>query len=202
MWAPRPLWLSLQTGSKGSLVLCGIPRLAHGQCWEVICSCIRKGSPDVPPVLFQAMVSVTAENASAMRVTLGTIVTAQQTSARAGPRTGRSVATVGTASVGNASAQSPEPLGRHVRSVQPAQTLAAPRGNSPSHCAQPCQSSSQAALRASQLHSPQPAKLFLIVTEIVALKCWFHGYIVRKRRRRRKKKNPQKQNCYSVPKQV
>lgn len=68
------------------------------------------------------------ENASATQVTSGTIVTAQQTSAHAGPRMGRSAVTVATASVGSASVQSPEPLGRRVRSAPPAQTLAAPRG--------------------------------------------------------------------------
>lgn len=77
------------------------------------------------------MASVTAENASATSVTLGTIVTAQQTSARAGPRMGRSAATEAVASVGSASAQSLEPLGRRVRSAQPALMLAAPRGKGP-----------------------------------------------------------------------
>lgn len=41
---------------------------------------------------------------------------------------GRSAVTVATVSVGSASVQSPEPLGRHVRSAQPAQMLAARRG--------------------------------------------------------------------------
>lgn len=69
------------------------------------------------------------ENASAMQVTLGTTVTAQQTSALARARMARSAAAGGTVSVGSASAQSREPLGRRVRSAQPAQMLAAPRGN-------------------------------------------------------------------------
>jgi hypothetical protein len=73
-------------------------------------------------------VSVTVENASATQVTSGTTVTAQQTSAHVGPRMGRSAVTVGIASVGSVSVQSPEPLGRPVRSAQPAQMLAAPRG--------------------------------------------------------------------------
>lgn len=68
------------------------------------------------------------ENANATQVTSGTIVTAQQTSAHAGPRMGRSAVTVATASVASASVQSLEPLGRRVRSAPPAQTLAAPRG--------------------------------------------------------------------------
>lgn len=77
--------------------------------------------------------SVTAENASAMQVILGTTVTAQQTSARARPRTARSAVTAGTVSVGSASARSQEPLGRHARSARPARMLAAPRGNGPAH---------------------------------------------------------------------
>lgn len=69
------------------------------------------------------------ENASAMQVTLGTTVTAQQTSVLARARTARSAAAEGTVCVGSASAQSQEPLGRHARSAQLAQMLAAPRGN-------------------------------------------------------------------------
>ena len=69
------------------------------------------------------------ENASATQVTLGTTVTAQQTSARAWPRMARSAATVGTVSVGSASAQSQELLGRRVRNARLAQMPAAPRGN-------------------------------------------------------------------------
>ena len=78
-------------------------------------------------VSFQAMDSVTVENANATQVTLGTIVTAQQTSAHAGPRMGRSAVTEAVVSVGSASAQSLEPLGRRVRSAQPARMLAALR---------------------------------------------------------------------------
>lgn len=63
-----------------------------------------------------------------MQVTLETIVTAQQTSAHAGPRMGRSAVIEAVVSVGSANAQSLEPLGRRVRSAQPAQTLAALRG--------------------------------------------------------------------------
>lgn len=116
------------------------------------------------------MASVTAENASAMQVTLGTTVTAQQTSARAGAKMARSAATVGTACVGSANAQSQEPLGRHVRSAQPAQMPAAPRGNGPhpqvwntlrpffpphsSFAPQTKPSSSQSALRAASLSLP------------------------------------------------
>lgn len=74
------------------------------------------------------MASVTVENASAMPVTLGTTVTARQTSAHAWPKMARCAATVGTVCVGSASARSQEPLERHVRSARPAQTLAAPRG--------------------------------------------------------------------------
>lgn len=149
------------------------------------------------------MASVTAENASAMQVTLGTTVTAQQTSARAGAKMARSAATVGTACVGSANAQSQEPLGRHVRSAQPAQMLAAPRGNGPHpqvwntlHPFSPLTpalhprpsllpASQPSGLPAS--HSPsapsQPcwgAKLLLTLTKIASLKLWFHGDFVRK----------------------
>ena len=45
------------------------------------------------------MASVTAENASAMQVILGTTVTARQTSAHARPGMATSAATVGTAKI-------------------------------------------------------------------------------------------------------
>lgn len=99
------------------------------------------------------------ENASAMQGTLGTTVTALQTSARARARTARSAAAGGTVSVGSASAQSQEPLGRHARSARPAQMLAAPRGNgahpqpltpTPAPHLSTGLASSQAALRAGQ----------------------------------------------------
>lgn len=77
------------------------------------------------------------ENANAMQVTLGTIVTVQRTSAHAGPRMDRSAVTVAAVSVGSASVQSLEPLEKHVRSAQPAQMLAAPRGEGLLFCPHP-----------------------------------------------------------------
>ena len=81
--------------------------------------------------------SVTAENASATQVILGTTVTARRTSAHARPGMAASAATVGTASVGSASAQSQGPLGKHVRSAQPALMPAAPRGKAPTPVSPP-----------------------------------------------------------------
>lgn len=149
------------------------------------------------------MANVTVENASAMQVTLGTTVTAPQTSARAGAKMARSAATVGTACVDSASAQNQEPLGRHVRSAQPAQMHAAPRGNGPTHrfgipCIllsplTPASHPRPSLLPASQLsglpasHSPcapsQPcwgAKLLLTLTKIASLRLWVLGDFVRK----------------------
>lgn len=83
------------------------------------------------------MANVTAENASATQVILGTTVTARQTSAHARPGMATSAATVGTASAGSASAQSQGPLGRHVRSAQPALMPAAQRGKAPTPASPP-----------------------------------------------------------------
>lgn len=78
------------------------------------------------------MASVTAGNASAMQVTSGTTVTAQQTSAHARPGMVGSAANGAIASAAGASAQSQEPSGRHARSARPAPMLAAARGDGPS----------------------------------------------------------------------
>lgn len=141
--------------------------------------------------------SVTVENASATQVTLGTTVTAQQTSARAWPKMARSAATVGTVCVGSASARSREPLETCVRSARPAQTLAAPRGNG---TLTPTLTPDQAHLPAHQalglaslfLQSQVPglagerdsynsnSVLTTRYIKIVFLKSWFHGDFVRK----------------------
>lgn len=116
------------------------------------------------------------ENASATQVTSGTIVTAQQTSVHAGPRMGRSAVTVATASVGSASVQSPEPLGRRVRSAQLAQMLAAPRGKGLfSTLAPGCPSAGSPPQPASCLHTGCWPKLVLTVTKTIAVKCWGWG---------------------------
>lgn len=74
------------------------------------------------------MESVTAGNASAMRVTSGTTATAPPRQMAVCPATGRCAAAGAAASVGNASAPSQGLLERRVRSVPPAQVSAALKG--------------------------------------------------------------------------